>query len=87
MGIDLIVIVGDVNWNVLCMLNFVEFELYVEVYEWVKKISEYLFFKICVYVEIWFDGEKVEIIEKFVELILGDNYLFCKFKMMVVILL
>lgn len=41
--------------------------------------------KICVYVEIWLDGEKIEGFDE--EFILGLNYLLCKFKMIVVILL
>lgn len=84
-GFDVLVIVNDMNCNVFCILNFYELQLYVEVYEWVKKIFEYLLLCICVYVEIWFDQEKVVIIDE--ELIFGQIYLLCKFKITVVILL
>lgn len=84
-GLDVLVIVNDMNCNVLCIFNLYELQLYVEVYEWVKKIFEYLLLCICVYVEIWFDQEKVVIIDE--ELIFGVIYLLCKFKIMVVILL
>ncbi|MDN4523289.1 assimilatory sulfite reductase (NADPH) hemoprotein subunit [Fictibacillus fluitans] len=56
---DTIAACGDVNRNVLCVSNPYQSEIHSEVYEWSKKLSEYLLPKTRAYHEIWLDEEKV----------------------------
>lgn len=50
-------------------------------------ISNYLFLRINVYYEIWFDGEKVLDLSEEKEFIYGNMYLLCKFKIGIVVFL
>lgn len=86
--LDMIVVCGDVNCNVMCVLNFYQFEIYFEVYEWFKKLSDDLLLWMRVYYEIWFDEERVVgMFEEEVELMYGLFYLLWKFKIGIVVLL
>lgn len=82
-GIDSIATAGDVNRNVLCTSNPVESELHQEAYAWAKQISEHLLPKTRAYLEIWLDGERLDVPDE--EPILGPTYLPRKFKTAVVI--
>ncbi|SDM66970.1 sulfite reductase (NADPH) hemoprotein beta-component [Fictibacillus solisalsi] len=56
---DTIAACGDVNRNVMCISNPYQSEIHSEVYEWSKKLSEYLLPRTRAYHEIWLDEEKV----------------------------
>lgn len=90
---DIFVVCGDVNCNVMCSFFFLQFVYYCEVYYWFKKISEYFFLLIIVYYEIWFidyDGKKMQVVGDVVqdfEFFYGFIYFFCKFKILIVIFL
>ncbi len=57
--LDTLAACGDVNRNVMCNPNPDQSENHLEVYEWAKKLSEYLSPRTKAYHEIWLDGEKV----------------------------
>ncbi len=57
--LDTIAACGDVNRNVMCNSNPYQSELHSEVYEWSKKLSDYLLPRTRAYHEIWLDEEKV----------------------------
>ncbi|OAH57621.1 MULTISPECIES: assimilatory sulfite reductase (NADPH) hemoprotein subunit [Bacillaceae] len=80
--LDTIAACGDVNRNVMCISNPDESEIHSEVYEWSKKLSDYLLPRTRAYHEIWLDEEKVvgtpEVEE--VEPMYGPLYLPRKFK-------
>lgn len=74
---------GDVNRNVMCNPNPYQSEIHEEVYEWAKRLSEYLSPRTSAYHEIWLDGEKIVDSEKDseeTEPIYGSVYLPRKFK-------
>ncbi|MGG6431935.1 assimilatory sulfite reductase (NADPH) hemoprotein subunit [Anoxybacillus sp. D401a] len=50
---------GDVNRNVMCNPNPYQSEVHAEVYEWAKRLSDYLLPQTRAYYEIWLDEEKV----------------------------
>ncbi|WHY88496.1 assimilatory sulfite reductase (NADPH) hemoprotein subunit [Neobacillus novalis] len=50
---------GDVNRNVMCNPNPDQSGIHAEVYEWAKKLSDYLLPRSRAYHEIWLDEEKV----------------------------
>ncbi|OKL35323.1 assimilatory sulfite reductase (NADPH) hemoprotein subunit [Domibacillus mangrovi] len=80
--LDTIAACGDVNRNVMCISNPDESEIHSEVYEWSKRLSDYLLPRTRAYHEIWLDEEKVvgtpEVEE--VEPMYGPLYLPRKFK-------
>lgn len=80
--LDTIAACGDVNRNVLCSSNPYQSEIHSGVYEWSKRLSQYLLPKTKAYHEIWLDEEKVagspEVEE--VEPMYGLHYLPRKFK-------
>ncbi len=57
--LDTIAACGDVNRNVMCISNPDESDIHSEVYEWSKKLSDYLLPRTRAYHEIWLDEEKV----------------------------
>lgn len=57
--LDTIAACGDVNRNVMCNSNPFQSEIHSEVYEWSKKLSDYLLPRTRAYHEIWLDEEKV----------------------------
>ncbi|KIP22673.1 Sulfite reductase [NADPH] hemoprotein beta-component [Anoxybacillus ayderensis] len=72
---------GDVNRNVMCNPNPYQSEVHAEVYEWAKKLSDYLLPQTRAYYEIWLDEEKVAgTPEVEQEPIYGPLYLPRKFK-------
>lgn len=80
--VDSIAACGDVNRNVMANPLFEQSQLHTEVYEWSKKISEYLLPNTKAYHEIWLDGDKVETTE---EPIYGKTYLPRKFKIAIAV--
>ncbi|EIJ81763.1 sulfite reductase subunit beta [Bacillus methanolicus PB1] len=80
--LDTIAACGDVNRNVMCNPNPFQSEIHSEVYEWSKRLSDYLLPRTKAYHEIWLDEEKVagtpEMEE--VEPMYGPLYLPRKFK-------
>ncbi|MFJ8069678.1 assimilatory sulfite reductase (NADPH) hemoprotein subunit [Peribacillus sp. NPDC096447] len=80
--LDTIAACGDVNRNVMCNSIPFQSEIHSEVYEWSKKLSDYLLPRTRAYHEIWLDEEKVvgspEVEE--VEPMYGKLYLPRKFK-------
>ncbi|WHY59073.1 assimilatory sulfite reductase (NADPH) hemoprotein subunit [Peribacillus simplex] len=80
--LDTIAACGDVNRNVMCNSIPFQSEIHSEVYEWSKKLSDYLLPRTRAYHEIWLDEEKVvgtpELEE--VEPMYGKHYLPRKFK-------
>jgi sulfite reductase (NADPH) hemoprotein beta-component len=80
--LDTIAACGDVNRNVLCTSNPYQSEIHLEVYEWAKRLSNYLLPRTRAYHEVWLDEEKVagtsEVDE--VEPMYGPLYLPRKFK-------
>lgn len=80
--LDTIAACGDVNRNVMCNSNPYQSEIHTEVYEWSKRLSDYLLPRTRAYHEIWLDEEKVvgtpEVEE--VEPMYGPLYLPRKFK-------
>jgi len=57
--LDTIAACGDVNRNVMSAANPYQSEIHAEVYEWSKKLSDYLLPRTRAYYEIWLDEEKV----------------------------
>jgi len=80
--LDTIAACGDVNRNVMCNPNPYQSEVHAEVFEWSKKLSDYLLPRTRAYHELWLDEEKVistpEVEE--VEPMYGPLYLPRKFK-------
>jgi sulfite reductase (NADPH) hemoprotein beta-component len=80
--LDTIAACGDVNRNVMCVVNPYQSEIHSEVYEMSKQLSDYLLPRTRAYHEIWLDEEKVagtpEVEE--VEPMYGPLYLPRKFK-------
>ncbi|MFJ7746572.1 assimilatory sulfite reductase (NADPH) hemoprotein subunit [Peribacillus sp. NPDC097295] len=80
--LDTIAACGDVNRNVMCNSNPYQSDIHGEVYEWSKRLSDYLLPRTRAYHEIWLDEEKVvgtpEVEE--VEPMYGPLYLPRKFK-------
>ncbi|MCQ6276883.1 assimilatory sulfite reductase (NADPH) hemoprotein subunit [Bacillus sp. V3B] len=80
--LDTIAACGDVNRNVMCVVNPYQSEIHSEVYEMSKQLSDYLLPRTRAYHEIWLDEEKVagtpEVEE--VEHMYGPLYLPRKFK-------
>lgn len=84
--LDSIAACGDVNRNVMCSPNPDNSDVYDEVIEWSKRLSEDLLPKTPAYHEIWLDGEKVvEAQAEEVEPMYGKHYLPRKFKIGVAI--
>lgn len=80
---DTLAACGDVNRNVMCNPNPYQSEVHAEVYEWSRKLSEYLLPRTSAYHEIWLDGEKVvdsQQADVEVEPMYGALYLPRKFK-------
>ncbi|WP_095407428.1 assimilatory sulfite reductase (NADPH) hemoprotein subunit [Pseudobacillus wudalianchiensis] len=78
---DTLAACGDVNRNVMCNPNPYQSEIHSEVYEWSRKLSEYLSPRTRAYHEIWLDEEKVAgSPEEEVEPMYGALYLPRKFK-------
>lgn len=85
--LDTIAACGDVNRNVMCNPNPYQSEVHAEVFEWSKKLSDYLLPRTRAYHELWLDEEKVistpeveEEVEEEVEPMYGPLYLPRKFK-------
>lgn len=57
--LDTIAACGDVNRNVMANPNPYQSEVHAQVYEWSKKLSDYLLPRTRAYHEIWLDEEKV----------------------------
>lgn len=77
---DTIAACGDVNRNVMCTSNPYQSEVHSEVYEWSKRLSDYLLPKTRAYHEIWLDEEKVAGTPETFEPMYGPLYLPRKFK-------
>ncbi|TYR81477.1 assimilatory sulfite reductase (NADPH) hemoprotein subunit [Priestia megaterium] len=81
--LDTIAACGDVNRNVMCNPNPYQSEIHSEVFEWSKKLSDYLLPRTRAYHELWLDEEKVistpEVDEE-IEPMYGRLYLPRKFK-------
>ncbi|MET1031547.1 assimilatory sulfite reductase (NADPH) hemoprotein subunit [Domibacillus tundrae] len=77
---DTIAACGDVNRNVMCTSNPYQSEVHSEVYEWSKKLSDYLLPRTRAYHEIWLDEEKVAGTPETDEPMYGPLYLPRKFK-------
>jgi len=77
---DTLAACGDVNRNVMCNPNPYQSDIHSEVYEWSRKLSDYLSPRTNAYHEIWLDGEKVVDSEEEVEPMYGELYLPRKFK-------
>ena len=80
---DTLAACGDVNRNVMCNPNPYQSEIHGEVYEWSKKLSNYLSPQTNAYHEIWLDGDKlIDSQETKVETepMYGELYLPRKFK-------
>lgn len=75
---------GDVNRNVMVSTAVEKNAAYAEVFEYGKKISDYLLPKSKAYHEIWLDGEKLEGEAEKDELY-GETYLPRKFKIVLAI--
>ncbi|WP_059105908.1 assimilatory sulfite reductase (NADPH) hemoprotein subunit [Shouchella shacheensis] len=56
---DTLAACGDVNRNVMANPNPYQSEVHLEVYEWARKLSDYLSPRTRAYHEIWLDEEKV----------------------------
>lgn len=82
---DMFGVCGDDNCGVVCLLYFGL--LYVLMFELVRMFSQFFLLQSCVYWEIWL-GEQV-LVGSFgnEELFYGFIYLFCKFKIVFVLLL
>jgi len=82
--LDTIAACGDVNRNVMCNPNPYQSEVHSEVYEWSKKLSDYLLPRTRAYHELWLDEEKVAssptVEETEAEPMYGKLYLPRKFK-------
>lgn len=80
---DTLAACGDVNRNVMCNPNPYQSEIHEEVYDWARKLSEYLSPQTNAYHEIWLDGDKlIDSQETSVETepMYGELYLPRKFK-------
>jgi len=82
---DTIAACGDVNRNVMCHPNPAESELYAEVAETARLISEHLLPSTTAYHEIWLDQKLIADSKKDVEPLYGDRYLPRKFKISIAI--
>ncbi|KAB7668871.1 assimilatory sulfite reductase (NADPH) hemoprotein subunit [Bacillus sp. B1-b2] len=82
--LDTIAACGDVNRNVMCNPNPYQSAIHSEVFEWSKKLSDYLLPRTRAYHELWLDEEKVAfsptVDEEEVEPMYGRLYLPRKFK-------
>ncbi|GKU84609.1 assimilatory sulfite reductase (NADPH) hemoprotein subunit [Niallia sp. NCCP-28] len=80
--LDTIAACGDVNRNVMCNPNPYQSQLHAEVFEWSKKLSDYLLPRTRAYHELWLDEEKVLSTpeQEEVEPMYGPLYLPRKFK-------
>ncbi|MEW4286270.1 assimilatory sulfite reductase (NADPH) hemoprotein subunit [Priestia koreensis] len=79
--LDTIAACGDVNRNVMCNPNPDQSDVHGEVYEWSKKLSDYLLPRTRAYHELWLDEEKIEgTPDVEVEPMYGALYLPRKFK-------
>lgn len=80
--LDTIAACGDVNRNVMCNPNPYQSEIHAEVFEWSKKLSDYLLPRTRAYHELWLDEEKVLSTpdQEEVEPMYGPLYLPRKFK-------
>ncbi|WP_445490787.1 assimilatory sulfite reductase (NADPH) hemoprotein subunit [Niallia sp. 03133] len=80
--LDTIAACGDVNRNVMCNPNPYQSEIHAEVFEWSKKLSDYLLPRTRAYHELWLDEEKVAATpdQEEVEPMYGPLYLPRKFK-------
>lgn len=85
--LDSIAACGDVNRNVMCSPNPDNDDVYEQVFEWSKRLSDDLLPKTPAYHEIWLDGEKVAEAkpEEEVEPLYKKHYLPRKFKIGVAI--
>ncbi len=83
-GLDSIAACGDVNRNVMASVAIAQNSAYDEVYEFSKKISEYLLPKTNAYHEVWLDQEQIAGVEE-VEPLYGKTYLPRKFKIVIAI--
>lgn len=83
-GLDSIAACGDVNRNVMASVAIAQNKGYDEVYEYSKKISDYLLPHTKAYHEIWLDDEKVSP-ENEKEPLYGKTYLPRKFKIVIAI--
>ena len=80
---DTLAACGDVNRNVMCNPNPYQSEIHGEVYEWSKKLSNYLSPQTNAYHEIWLDGDKIidsQETKVETEPMYGELYLLRKFK-------
>jgi sulfite reductase (NADPH) hemoprotein beta-component len=86
-GLDSIAACGDVNRNVMASVTVPQSAAYDEVYEFSKKISDYLLPQTKAYHEIWLDDEKIspEDEKKEQEPMYGKAYLPRKFKIVIAI--
>ncbi len=80
--LDTIAACGDVNRNVMSNPLPETSQIHTEVYDWSRKISEYLLPKTKAYHEIWLDGKMVESTQ---EPLYGETYLPRKFKIAIAI--
>jgi len=80
--LDTIAACGDVNRNVMCNPNPYQSEIHAEVFEWSKKLSDYLLPRTRAYHELWLDEEKIISTpeQEEVEPMYGPLYLPRKFK-------
>jgi len=76
---------GDVNRNVMCVVNPEKSEIHAEVLKVSEDLSRHLTPATGAYHEIWLDGEKVESSEAVEEPIYGKTYLPRKFKITVAV--
>jgi sulfite reductase (NADPH) hemoprotein beta-component len=83
-GLDSIAACGDVNRNVMASSTIAKNAAHDEVYEFSKKISEYLLPKTNAYHEIWLDQEKISP-ENEIDPLYGETYLPRKFKIVLAI--
>ena len=80
--LDTIAACGDVNRNVMCNPNPYQSEIHAEIFEWSKKLSDYLLPRTRAYHELWLDEEKIISTpeQEEVEPMYGPLYLPRKFK-------
>jgi sulfite reductase (NADPH) hemoprotein beta-component len=83
-GLDSIAACGDVNRNVMTSVAIAQNKGYDEVYEYGKKISDYLLPHTKAYHEIWLDEEQISGKEES-EPLYGKTYLPRKFKIVIAI--
>ena len=78
--LDSIATCGDINRNVTCSSHPKESEIHSQVFDYAKKISEYLMPKTKAYYEIWLDQEKIIDKKDEEDPLYQDRYLPRKFK-------